>query len=56
MKNKQAKVTRNQIFSHPIRKLSADELEKVVAGGGFELPSAGKTGGGQDNQGQQGFR
>lgn len=48
MKTKQAKSPQGQVFSHPIRKLNADELEKVV-GEYFH----NKCYGGTDNQGRE---
>jgi hypothetical protein len=53
MTTKQAKPTQNQIFSHPIRKMNAEELKKVI-GGEFYSDQLfhGKCNGGMDNQGR----
>jgi hypothetical protein len=52
MTTKQTKPAENQVFSHPVRKLNAEELKKVI--GGFDSVYAfhGKCNGGMDNQGR----
>lgn len=53
MKSKKAELPLNQVFSHPIRKLNASELEKVLAGYKDHSPGGGyKSTGGADNQGR----
>lgn len=53
MTTKKSRSDRDQVFAHPIRTLSADELEKVGGGGPFEENSLhGKCNGGPDNQGR----
>jgi hypothetical protein len=51
MKKDDAKLTQNQVFSHPIRKLNAAELEKVLGGSGHLVGF--KATGGTDNQGKR---
>ena len=52
MKTKQPKTPGDQVFSHPIRKLKADEIEKVAGGEFYEQQFHGKCNGGMDNQGR----
>ena len=40
---------RGQVFSAPIRKLSADEIDLVLGGGPFTEEGFSKTAGGVDN-------
>lgn len=48
MKEKHDNPTQNQVFSHPIRKLNIDELEKVVGGNTCHYKNCGWG----DNQGR----
>lgn len=48
---KRPESTGNQVFSHPVRRLNADELKKVI-GSEFSLNMHGKCNGGMDNQGR----
>ncbi|HEX9943504.1 MAG TPA: hypothetical protein VGG03_15940 [Thermoanaerobaculia bacterium] len=57
MKTKRPELPGGQIFSHPIRRLNADELKKVVGDllseNEFISPDFhGKCNGGMDNQGR----
>jgi hypothetical protein len=52
MKAKRTDASQEQIFSHPVRRLNADELKKVV-GSEFSARFHGKCCGGMDNQGRE---
>jgi len=50
---KRPKSPGDQIFSHPVRRLSADELKKAAGDMFFSPQRHGKCSGGMDNQGRE---
>lgn len=52
MSTHDSKSPRASVFSHPIRRLSAAELEKVVGGKASATTMHTKCDGGMDNQGR----